>query len=167
MFNGYGRMGTMPRRGFKPGRSLPSPFGAPVPQGPNMGIGDFMRDQIQQNQPTRGWAPNHRGVDGPMMPPAQPGGALAGYAPQRYTPGQAITDPSEAHFAEMLRGGPQMAQRAQMADQLAARNTAMANSPQGLHASELARGGPQMVGRARYADHIARRNQAMAARWGR
>ncbi len=154
MFNGYGRMGTMPRRGFKPGRSLPSPFGAPVPQGPNMGIGDFMRNQIQQSQPMGGMAP-----------------ALAGYAPQRYTPGQAITDPSEAHFAEMLRGGPQMAQRAQMADQLAARNTAMANSPQGqaanLHASELARGGPQMVGRARYADHIARRNAAMATRWGR
>ncbi len=193
-----GKMGTMPPRLPKvrpveprePGRpmqGLQGPFGAPMPQGPSMGIGDFMRNQIQGQAPTRGWAPNHRGTDGPMMPPAQPGqmqaqvmpyrgqvmdqqqqfdqarnqytNALAAYqAPQQPQTRNSSTgvigptDPSEAYYAELLRGGPQMAQRAQMADQRLAQNHAMAASPQGMHASELARGGPQMAMRARQAD---------------
>ncbi len=145
MFNNYGRMGTMPRRVVKPTRPLPSPFGAPMPQGPSMGIGDFMRNQVQQSQPMGGMTR---------------GGALAGYAPQRYTPGQPATDPSEAYYAELLRGGPQMAQRAQMADQRLAQNRAM------QHQSELARGGPQMALRARQADARSDWNRFQGAMQG-
>ncbi len=121
---GMGRTGTMPPRPFGGGMKPPRPMavkpGAPMTgpngstsyrfndsgmapqQGGQMGIGNFMQNQINQ------------GGTQPQQPqsfmPTQQGQQMQS---QWANP----TDPSEARNAELLRGGPQMAQRAQMADQ--------------------------------------------------